>query len=271
MCASAEAAQVNSSARACAGGAQRLPARRVVEQGPQPGLDALRVRLGVGDRVAADLGQRRAVRGQHRGAAGHRLQHRQPEPLAPAGEGDDERAAEVSGQVGEAQVAGADQAQVRGNRGDRLVHFLAPAAAAGEHQRGRVGQVGHGRGPAGDQRGHVLARLQAAEVGHVRLAVQAEPVGDLRAPAPGWAGGTASGPRRDRRRRSGSGRRRARGPARPWWPWTGRAAGWPAGPRCGSPTCRRWRVTGLCASGSVKNVRSWMVTTTGTPGRSGIV
>jgi hypothetical protein len=30
-------------------------------------------------------------------------------------------------------------------------------------------------------------------------------------------------------------------------------------------------LTGLCASGSVKNVRSWMVTTTGTPGRSGIV
>src|SRR5262252_1284899 len=30
-------------------------------------------------------------------------------------------------------------------------------------------------------------------------------------------------------------------------------------------------VTGLCASGSVKNVRSWMVTTTDTPGRSGIV
>ena len=29
-------------------------------------------------------------------------------------------------------------------------------------------------------------------------------------------------------------------------------------------------LTGLCASGSVKNVRSWMVTTTGTPGRSGI-
>ena len=28
---------------------------------------------------------------------------------------------------------------------------------------------------------------------------------------------------------------------------------------------------GLCASGSVKNVRSWMVTTTGTPGRNGIV
>ena len=30
-------------------------------------------------------------------------------------------------------------------------------------------------------------------------------------------------------------------------------------------------VTGLCASGSVKYVRSWMVETTGTPGRSGIV
>jgi len=28
---------------------------------------------------------------------------------------------------------------------------------------------------------------------------------------------------------------------------------------------------GLCASGSVKNVRSWIVTTMGTPGRSGIV
>ena len=30
-------------------------------------------------------------------------------------------------------------------------------------------------------------------------------------------------------------------------------------------------LTGECASGSVKNVRSWIVTTTGTPGRSGIV
>ena len=45
--------------------AQRLPAGRVVEQRPQRGADAGRVGLGVGHRVTAHLGQRRAVGGEH--------------------------------------------------------------------------------------------------------------------------------------------------------------------------------------------------------------
>ena len=71
------------------------------------------------------------------------------------------------------------------DRGDGLVHFLTPATAAAEHKRRRVGQVGYGPGPAADQRGDVLARLEAPEVRHVRLTVQAEPVGHLAHPLRG--------------------------------------------------------------------------------------
>ncbi|HET9081506.1 MAG TPA: glycosyltransferase [Trebonia sp.] len=62
---------------------ERRAALGVGEQGPQRHGDGVRVGLGVGDGVAAHLGQRVPVGRQHRGAAGHRLKHRQAEAFAP--------------------------------------------------------------------------------------------------------------------------------------------------------------------------------------------
>ena len=61
---------------------------------------------------------------------------------------------------------------------DRDVDLLTPATAAGQHERGRVSDVGDGLGPALDQGGHVLARLEGAEERDIGFAVQAEPVPD---------------------------------------------------------------------------------------------
>ena len=54
----------------------------VVEQRTERDGDRVRLRLGVGPRVAADLGQRSPVSRQHRSAARHRLKHLQAKPLA---------------------------------------------------------------------------------------------------------------------------------------------------------------------------------------------
>ena len=206
-----DAAQVNFPAtRRPPRRASEAPAVGVVDQRAQRGGDAVGVGLGVGDRVAAHLGQRRAVGGQHRRAARHRLQHRQPEPLAAARQRHDERAAEEAGQVGPAQVAGAQHAQAAaGTVGQRRVDLVVPAAAAREHQRGRRRRRSpHGLDPAADQVGHVLARLERAEEGDVRggRAGRAGPdtplVSSLAGPVE-----DRRGRRRGRRRRCASGRR----------------------------------------------------------------
>ena len=184
------------------------------------------VRLGVGDRVAADLGQRE--RGAWSAPA-----RRRPSPPAPAGRSPRRttgrpRPARRRGSRAGRRSAGSPGRSSRrcgGNarRPPRRSRRRGPAA--GEHQRGRVVAVVDGRGPAADQVGHVLARLLGAEEGDVAAAAQAEPGPDPGLLLLGRRVEQRPGRRRGRRRRCGSGRRRAAGSARRGWPCWARSPG----------------------------------------------
>ena len=149
----------------------------VLDQPAQRAGDAVAVGLGVLHRVAADLGQREPRSREDRGTARHRLEHRQAEALGLAGERDDQGAAEQAGQVGRAQEAGPHHLQRRRHLGDRLVDLVVPAAAAGEDQCRRLGQLGHRLHPAAHQVGDVLAALEHTEERDVGAPVQPQPVG----------------------------------------------------------------------------------------------
>src|ERR687898_1883594 len=84
------AAQVLVAGQADQAGADGRPVERVDQQGG----------------VAGDLGQAGAVAGQHRDAVGHGLQHRQPEPLVEAGEGEAGGGPVEGGEEGVADRAG---------------------------------------------------------------------------------------------------------------------------------------------------------------------
>ena len=136
---------------------------------PQRRRDRRRVGLGVGDGVPADLGQRQPPGGEHRRAAGHRLEHRQAEALAEARVGDELGAAEVARRAGPA--AGSPGAARSGRRAPR------PTARVDRRRPSR------GRRPAPAPAGRpspatactqprmrpasVLARLERAEEGDV--------------------------------------------------------------------------------------------------------
>ena len=114
------------------------------------------------------------MRRQHRRAASHRLEHGQAEPLAMARIGAHDGSTEIARQVGEAQVARSQHAEVARHLGDRAVHLFIPTAPTGQHQCRRVVPPMHGLGPATDEVGHVLAWLELAEEGDVG-ATQTEP------------------------------------------------------------------------------------------------
>ncbi len=157
-------------------GRQVEPAGRVVEQVSERRRDVTRPDAAVGDRVTADLRQAQAPGGQHGRAGRHRLQHRQSEALTEARVGDEQRAAEETGQPLEGQVAGPDHPQPPRDRVQRPLHLAVPARLAGQHQRGRIRPADARLGEAADQRRHVLARLQRAEERHVVGIAEAEAV-----------------------------------------------------------------------------------------------
>ena len=140
--------------------AAALPATPVLADG-QHGLRDRRRPFGVDEqgRVAAHLGQRRPVGGDHGRAGRHRLQARQPEPLV-AGREHERLSAPV--EAGEELVG--DVAE-RSQPGQRPGAGELGAGVAGPHELDPV--LGERRG-AGDERVEVLARVVGRDRQHVR-------------------------------------------------------------------------------------------------------
>ena len=232
----------------------------------------VRVGAGVGDGVAADLGQRQLARGQDGGAARHRLEHREPEALPQARVGHDRGARQVRGEVRERQVARAQHPQAVGHGGDgrrrpRCPSRRPPASTSAGGARVR-------RPPRTQPRTRAGTFLRGSSVPRNATYGRSRRGRASRAPArrpPRRRGGTGRCRRRGARRGSARGRRRRTAAPRSRSPRTGRRARPRARRPSGWPRVKNCRFTGECSSGWEKNVASCSVTTTGTDPPRGIV
>ena len=183
----AVASQVNGAARARP--ASRSRARRASSASSAVSAAAKASPSG-GDEdrgAAARLRQRGRVGGDHGRAAGHRLQHGQPEALVVGGERERRRARVEAGQ---------ERVRDRAQEGQRLQALLRRelrAVAAGDDD---VDALRRERPGGGDERGEVLARGLRGDAQHVGPAQAEGGAGALRVGARGGRPG-----RRRRRRR----------------------------------------------------------------------
>ncbi len=125
-------------------------------------------------RAAGDFRQRGQVRGQHRHAAGHRLEHRQAEALVQRRIGEHGGRREQAYQFVTGYVAGRDHLpgsrKRRHHLRERRIH---PAVRADQHQRERLAQPGRQPPERLHQPQQVLARLQRAHRQHETAPPQA--------------------------------------------------------------------------------------------------
>ena len=164
---SAKRAQENSRARVTRELAELGAARWRVQQSLEPVGDARDVaRIGVLDRVAADLGQRGRSIGEHRRAGGHRLEHRQAEALAERRVAEHRAAAVELGERGVGDVAEQDRARSPSERSSIERLACLPAERAHHHERMARLRRRVELAVGSDQPRQILARLERADRQH---------------------------------------------------------------------------------------------------------